>query len=437
MEVKNSLNNIPDWAQSFLSTFYSTHKMEHEAAINVQNLPKVVWNDSTFYVSLDTEESNADILNKYGNVVTVLKNVASIEDVEQQLNKQIVAELVDNKKMNKTKSIIKLDDELEKVADTITQLEKLADDQSVSSSTSMQTTDPSINKSVDNVTNTPSNTTSNITTQQMDSATTQEQATTASIINKLQNQLKNTNKVIKSNKMQINKLQQKVDMYEQKTAKMKNNIVKLANTVKQIQDQIHAYINPGNIYDLNCQEQELKHYIQTANESMQAINAEHKVDITTPQGRVSLKDRILQDINSIKMPEEILTETLEVSPVEEKVNDNNNQVTVINTNNDINTDGNNIDDDNVEIISTDMDDNIDADIPPADKDDNDVEIVKDNQQFLDNEDIDVFKHRICPECQQSNTLCLDKKVASIQNIKCHNCQAKFGVNLNNEQIFKY
>lgn len=417
MEVRK-VNNTPDWAQSFLSTFLSTQKMEHEAAINVQNLPKVVWHDSTFYVALDAEENNADILNKYGNVVTVLKNVASIEDVEQQLNKQIVAELVDNKKTNRTKAIIKLDDELEKVADTINQLEKQADDQNAPS---MQTTDPSINKSVDTVTNTPTNTTSNITNQQMDSAN-QEQTTTttASLINKLQNQLKNTNKIIKSNQDQINKLQQKVNVYESKTASIKNSIAKIAHVVKNLQDQIHAYINPGNIYDLNCQEQELKHYTQTANESAKAINAEHKVDLTTPLGRTSLKDKILQDIEDIKMPEEILTEEIEVSPVEEQVNDNaNNKITVITTsvsdkdNNEANNEANN---------------------------DNDVEIIdikNEDKQFLNNEDSDTFKHRICPNCQQSATLCLDQKTASIQKVKCRNCHTKFGVDLNNEQIFKY
>lgn len=412
MEVRK-FNNTPDWAQSFLSTFLSTQKMEHEAAINVQNLPKVVWHDSTFYVALDAEENNADILNRYGNVVTVLKNVASIEDVEQQLNKQIVAELVDNKKMNKTKTIIKLDDELEKVADAINQLEKQADDQSTSS---MQTTDPSINKSVDTVTNTPTNTTSNITTQQMDSAN-QEQTntTTASLITKLQNQLKNTTKVIKNNQVQINKLQQKVNMYESKTASMKNSIAKIAHVVKNLQDQMHAYINPGNIYDLNCQEQELKHYTQTADESAKAINAEHKVDLTTPLGRASLKEKILQDIDDIKMPEEILTEAVEVSPVEEKVNDNvNNDVTVITTSVPEENNTNSIDD-GVEVI----------------------DIKNEDKQFLNNEDSDAFKHRVCPSCQQSATLCLDKKTASIQKVKCNNCHTKFGVDLNSEQIFKY
>jgi uncharacterized protein YqgQ len=398
--------------------------MEHEAAINVQNLPKVVWHDSTFYVALDAEENNADILNKYGNVVTVLKNVASIEDVEQQLNKQIVAELVDNKKTNRAKAIIKLDDELEKVADTINQLEKQADDQNAPS---MQTTDPSINKSVDTVTNTPTNTTSNITNQQIDNAN-QEQ-TTASIIAKLQNQLKNTNKVLKNNQAQIDKLQQKVSMYENRTASIKNSIVKIAHTVKKLQDQIHAYINPGNIYDLNCQEQELKHYTQTANESAKAINAEHKVDITTPQGRVSLKDKILQDIEDIKMPEEILTETIEVSPIEKKVNDNiNNDTNDNNTNNEvtvITTSAATLDKD-----KADIDDNVEI------IDDND-DIKDDDKQYLNNEDSDTFKQRICPNCQHSAALCLDKKTASIQKIKCHNCHTKFGVDLNTEQIFKY
>ena len=422
MNIRSNSKTFPDWAQSFLSTFYSPEEMVHEASINVKTLPKVVWNDNTFYVSLDADEGNADILNEYGNVVAALKNVTSINEVEQQLNKQIIAEVADKKDKKIIKSVVKLDDELEKVADAITQLEKVADEQAPS----MKTTDPSINKSVDTVTNTPSNTTSEITTQQMDNAVNNDQITNTASIKELQEKLKNTCDIIKADQNKINKLQQKVNSYEKKVAKMSGNIVKLANTIKKLQDQIHAYMNPGNIYDLNCQEQELKHYTQTAEESAKAINVEHQVDLTTPQGRVSLKDRILQDIEDIKMPEEILTETVEISPVEQVVNEvaeeePKNMVV-----------DNNIKNNEVTIIDN-SEENVNNKI---EEDNNKQDEIEENKQFLDEKESSIFKQRICPLCKES-TLCLDTKTASIQNILCHNCKAKFGVNLNNEKIFKY
>ena len=57
---------LPEWIDSFVNVFSSTQhqrELEHEAEINVKSLPKVVWNDNTFYVSLDKEESCADVFN--------------------------------------------------------------------------------------------------------------------------------------------------------------------------------------------------------------------------------------------------------------------------------------------------------------------------------------------------------------------------------------
>ena len=474
LEIRNRNKEIPDWAQSFLSTFYSTQKVEHEAAINVKNLPKVVWNDNTFYVALDAEEGNADILNEYGNVITALKNVASIDDVENQLNKHIVAEVSDSFKLGNvkhTKSLTSMDMsdiELAKVANAINldfpfnekdslnenslneknslnennSLNKEASteedaaanftnstnnmatntrvstapttpDTSANVSTStMQTTDPSINQSLNSAANMPQQT--NSVADQMDSAAMSAQA---NFIKKMRIQLANTTKSLKHQQVQTNKLQQEFNLYKKETEK---TITKLARLVNSLQDQMHAYINPGNIYDVNCNEAELQHYSQTAAESAKAISVEHAVDLTTPGGRVSLKDRILQDLGNMYIPSP-LEES--IAPSTNKNDDNNNEIEVT-------------------IIQSDDDDNSDKNI---DKNRNiDVEIVDandfvNNKQVLNLNDNDssVFKTQTCPMCNGKKSLCLSDKTASVQNVICKKCNTKFGVNLNNEQIFKY
>lgn len=464
MEIRNRNKGIPDWAQSFLSTFYSTQKVEHEAAINVKNLPKVVWNDNTFYVALDAEEGNADILNEYGNVITALKNVASIDDVENQLNKHIVAEVSDSFKLGNVKHIKSLtsmdmsDIELAKVANAINldfsfndkdslnesnsfdkkdSLNKEASteedaaanftnstnnmvtdtgvstapttpDTSANVSTStMQTTDPSINQSLNSAANMPQQT--NSVADQMDSAA---MSTQASLIKKMRVQLANTTKSLKHQQAQTNKLQQEFNLYKKETEK---TIIKLAGLVNSLQDQMHAYINPGNIYDLNCNDAELQHYSQTAAESAKAINVEHAVDLTTPSGRVSLKDRILQDLGNMYIP----------SPLEESIaptnKDDNNEieVTIIQSDDDDNSDKN-------------IDKNIDVEIVDANDFVNNKQVLN-----LNDDDSSVFKTQTCPMCNGKKSLCLSDKTASVQNVICKKCNTKFGVNLDNEQIFKY
>lgn len=466
MEIRNRYDKIPDWAQSFLSTFLSTQKMEREATTNVKALPKVVWNDNTFYVALDAEECNADILNEYGNVITALKNVTSIDDVEQQLNKHIVAEVSDSIKTadHKAKSTVtKLDDELSKVADAINisfdtnkdNIVKLADattdaattftnstnnmvantgvatapttpDTSATVSSSyMQTSDPSINQSVNTAVNMPTSSSANITNQQLDNAMSAQ----ANLEQNMKIQLASLTKVIKKSQAQQQKLQQDFANYRSKTEK---TIIKLANLVNTLKDQMHAYMNPGNIYDLDCEKAEVEHFNQTADSSARAIEVEHSVDLTVPKGRTSLKDKILQDIGTIKMPDEILVEQVETTPLEKQVT-------------------NKVNDENAEPVDVKV--TIVADTEPsvAEKSQNEqqkldekaIEIVSNKKikkntkiKMLNVKEASLFKQRICPSCGRS-TLALSTKNTKVQNVVCHSCNNKFGVNLNTEQIFKY
>ena len=466
MEIRNRYDKIPDWAQSFLSTFLSTQKMEREATTNVKALPKVVWNDNTFYVALDAEEGNADILNEYGNVITALKNVTSIDDVEQQLNKHIVAEVSDSIKTadHKTKSTVtKLDDELSKVADAINisfdtskdNIVKLADaatdaaatftdstnnmaantgvttapttpDTSATVSSSyMQTSDPSINQSVNTAINMPTSSSANITNQQLDNAMSAQ----ANLERNMKIQLASLANAMKKSQAQQQKLQQDFANYCSKTEK---TIIKLANLVNTLQDQMHAYMNPGNIYDLDCEKAEVEHFNQTADSSARAIEVEHSVDLTVPKGRTSLKDKILQDIGTIKMPDEILVEQVETTPLEKQVT-------------------NKINDEKAEPVDVKVTIVTDTEEPAAEKSQNEqpkldekaIEIVGSKKikkntkiKMLNVKEASLFKQRICPSCGRS-ALALSTKNEKVQNVVCHSCNNKFGVNLNTEQIFKY
>lgn len=438
MEKVKKYNEIPDWAYSFLSTCMP--EMEKEAAINVRTLPKVVWNDNTFYVALDSEEGNADVLNEYGNVVTALKNVKSVEDVEKQLNRQIVANNeASSKNAIKQAKVTKLDDELWKVAEVM----------NIETNNGMQTTDPSINKSVDTVTNTPSDVSSNIADQQAETANNavsninlQTQANSNQLKQRLDKRLADAEKTLTANLNTLNNhtcqiqenntyTKQLRKEFQKELTKQKNTILNLQHTIKQLTatvkdltDQIHAYRDPGNVFDLNCADNEKQHYTNTATQSAKVINIEHGTDLTTPKGRISLKDRILQDIGDIKMPEEILTESVPVEDLEITVNTPEKTEVEI-----------------VQAEDTSNENKTEADtIVDSENIDNNIEVIdvnnKDNVNFLPARHASYVQKRICPACHKK-TLFLDQKTAEVQNIICKSCKAKFGVNLNDARIFRY
>ena len=395
MNVVKKYNEIPDWADSFLS---SVQDMEKEAAVNVKTLPKVVWNDNTFYVALDSAEGNADVLNEYGNVVTALKNVHSIEDVEKQLNKQIVAQ-----KQN-------FDTELEKFAGMIDLSEN--NEQSLSENiSSFQENNIQVE--------------ANLQPQMQENLNNQIKQRLDLRLTTIEKSLPNITAITTGHSEQIKKhannvkqLQHDFDKQKQAIASLKDNIKKLASMVNTLTDQLHAYMNPGNIYDLDCGKKELKHYNNTARKSERAIQIEHDTDLTTPRGRVSLKDRILQDIDEIKLPNEILTEPVESTKLETTVNQPK-ELTVVEVEDKPN-------------IKTEADTIVDVnDI------NNNVEIINTQKtKKLNSKQASAVQKRICPICNKK-TLFLDTKTASVQDIICNKCKAQFGVNLEDGKIFKY
>ena len=420
LEIIRKYNTIADWAQPFLSTFMQDQNLEKEAAVNVKALPKVVWNDSTFYVALDSDEENADVFNEYGNVVTALKGVKSMDDVEQQLNKHVVAEQSRLEKRIESTKVISLEDELQKVADIIgmpsTPVGGITQTVStpnvapslpaqpntivqntgtningVQTNNGMQTTDPSINGAVNTVTNTPSDASMQNTNQQIGNAI-QQQASNES--NKYINAKLQT---IIQYQVEDQLKQQNADMhktlvaYKKKIAKLQDTITQLANTVSDLSDQIHAYKDTGNVYDLKSEDIEMQHVKDAATNTAQEIEAEHNYDLTTPAGRVSLKDRILNDIGTIKMPVEILSEERVPNELESKVQQ--------------------------------------AQIK-------DERLSKVASRSLNKTATLAFKKQICPECRNKALTLVDAN-DKVQDVLCSSCNTRYGVDLDTENIFKY
>lgn len=88
-------NKLAGWIEDFISNFSKVEASDDceikTAEINLNDLEKVVWNDETFYVSFD--ENGASIVNGFGNTVTTLKDIHTLEEVDKKLNgKQIVSE---------------------------------------------------------------------------------------------------------------------------------------------------------------------------------------------------------------------------------------------------------------------------------------------------------------------------------------------------------
>ena len=369
METVKKVSQSPEWVDSFVTAFSSHYQqeIEHEAEVNVRTLPKVVWNDNTFYVSLDKEESCADIFNEYGNVVTALKNVASIEDVEHSLNKKIIAD-ISTPAMKKTDQKVhtSLDEMLPKMA---TQLGLQADAtlQDVTKVAEQQIQEDKQSNGISSNNDTSDN----------------------------QELLSKINTLTKQNR----KVQSELNSYKKKFTKLASSLEQLSGLV----DQLYARMNPDNVYDIDAQKAEVEHFNNTAANSAKMIDIEHHVDLTTPNGRTSLKDVLLQDLDTI----DITPVKEEIQPVEVNINIHNEAP--------------------VEII----------DKSEVNSDKEDVKLLDSpsEPEKISPKEAALFKQQICPECH-TKALRLQTKTASVQNVICKHCNQLYGVNLDNEEIFK-
>lgn len=96
----------------------------------------------------------------------------------------------------------------------------------------------------------------------------------------------------------------------------------LEKTVKAFQAEQRAYTDPGDVYDLNCQEEEVKNFQDSAAETQAVIDAEHELDMSKMSDRAKLNENFVNDVinnnaeqteavNEVVAPAEVPSETSE------------------------------------------------------------------------------------------------------------------------------
>ena len=152
-----------------------------------------------------------------------------------------------------------------------------------------------------------------------------------------------------------------------------------------IEDQIHAYTDPGNIYDLNAEQREREHYTENMHKGETKLEIEHQLNLTNPVERGMMPemkkgvDKVYQDIHTVNGDDIIM---------------------------------------------------VDEPLPEPDE----VMIIKTDEPLTD-EDTEIFKTQVCPICA-NKSLKLSTKTASAQEVVCDSCKTKYSVDLETEKITK-
>ena len=359
---------FPQWMEAFVNTLSKQEKtvdMKKEAEINIKSLPKVVWNNTTFYVNLDEEMNSAEVLNEYGIPVTTIMNVASVDDVNHHLNdNQIVAskkETINNKRQNifeeelrKATAYMK-NEQLKKSAGEFDATQQFGDPVP-SSDTNTTNATPAAPQAPTSpqppaAPQQPAPTQLDTAVETVDGISASVKISKDKIKEKLIKKVNNKRVLLKKiaikksikkayidkiNKIRMNKkaedknMIKKVNM-EKKIDSLTKKVATLTKVIAELSDGLHAYTNPGNVYDTNAAEREIAHFNDTADNSKRVIDIENATDLTTPAGRTSLKRRILEELAAVEnffeepveeiVVEEIPTEEATIEPAEVVVND--------------------------------------------------------------------------------------------------------------------
>ena len=176
----------------------------------------------------------------------------------------------------------------------------------------------------------------------------------------------------------------------------------------------HAYTAPENdAYDLNSQDEEVKHFNDSANQTQKVLDKEHALDLSNMNDRAKLNEYFLLDLdNDIDdmvlddeeiVPDETVKElTTEELPQEEIVEEDSPAV------------------EEIEIP-------VAEDIPVI-EDENPTILVLDNP-----ESIEEFENQTCPICHQQKSLAGVQNAGDYIGVVCNHCGQEYAVG--NDKIF--
>lgn len=396
----NKNNKLAGWIEDFLTNFAKTTNdrevkatKETIAEININDLDKVVWNDETFYVYFD--ETGASIINVFGNIVTVLDGITTLEDVNKQLNsKQIVSGIEEELVVN-----AEIENEIEQALSNIKA--DVNDDQVA------QEYVDSYNEQTNNESERP---------EQQDNSFS---GLTSTGLVEMIAPLKTFD-------------EKTAAMISEKFAEMEEKLINtFEEKINAMMEQMYARINPGNIYDMSdqVQREEVLKFTDEAAETEQQISQENAIDRTIVDNRYSTQpSEIEQPLIQDNIEDIDNEEVIEENDVEEVINES--------IDNDEVSDKTITNDDNVEVLEeseaeevTDDDDIIELE-EINEEDDEEIEDVE-----LEGDDAEVFKQAKCPYCSTSlsKTAMKDNSI----EITCdnHDCGTRYSVDINTGKIY--
>jgi hypothetical protein len=222
-------------------------------------------------------------------------------------------------------------------------------------------------------------------------------------------------------KASYNRLLSIVKNLERKIAKMEGNKMtkntkgfsrkNKRNKLVAFTEAQHAYTTiPNDAYDLNSQDLEVQHFVDSAELSKFIIDKEHELDLSNMRDRAKLNDYFLNDLLSVY---EDLGDVIDeaVSPTDDVVIDDvieepSEQVVVIPS-------------ETIEEVN-----------PECDDEYCDVVLIDDDKM------LDEFAEQNCPMCHAHKSLKGMRKVAGVIGVSCSKCGKEYAVSANNKVYAK-
>lgn len=222
-------------------------------------------------------------------------------------------------------------------------------------------------------------------------------------------------------KASYNRLLSIVKNLERKIAKMEGNKMtkntkgfsrkNKRNKLVAFTEAQHAYTTvPNDAYDLNSQDLEVQHFVDSAELSKFIIDKEHELDLSNMRDRAKLNDYFLKDLLSVyedlgDVIDEAVVPTEDVV-VDDIVEEPSEQVVVIPS-------------ETIEEVN-----------PECDDEYCDVVLIDDDKM------LDEFAEQNCPMCHAHKSLKGMRKVAGVIGVSCSKCGKEYAVSANNKVYAK-
>lgn len=475
------------WIEEFVSALSKTasndirneneEELVVEADINIDDLDEIIWNEEKYRVMFD--ENGANIINEFGNTVTTLEGVKTLEEVNQRLSeKQIVVN-----------SAVEIPNEIE---EEINKAMKYIEDPEFNKLTSEKQAveEPEI-----------------VVTKEADIIEEPE-----IIIEKKNEEKEKVEAAVKKFEVKASKILNKkvAEMEEQLSESLDEKIsAMIESKIDFMVEQILAKVTEGlselNIFNSqDIKDMEKQQYDKSANDTMETINNENDADRTTPEGffknydnneqedeepynEEDKEESIIDDLEEDQKDEELVESPIEKDEpkfdldkeldiedkeVDDKIeeepmaNDLDNEEDEMELEASAEEDSReylnkfrkhkNIKDLRCEKIAEDNGmnpANIEDYNPNGQSQPEEPQQPKDPQQEMQDQqdniqnvqanvedeeeivgsDAEMFKTAICPFC--ANKLNTESKDGEFLNISCGSCNTKYKVNLNDERIY--